>query len=155
MATVWTTLALRLIHRWLGVSSHRGTVMWKAFTRHDRAGCCVMTIWFTRWQLWMISNDQRKTELKIDTRNNIHIKIVVGSVPANCLPPFCGIHGDGHFRDQGPVCIKICRLTSIRISMIKIRQSHDRLIFIMGILIHRKDCVYIETGPALGRLLRN
>ena len=31
--------------------------------------------------------------------------------------------------------------------MLKIRQSHDRLIFDMGITIPRKDSLYIETGP--------
>ena len=40
-----------------------------------------------------------------------------------------------------------CRLTSIRIPMLKIRRSRDRLIFNMGIHITRKDGLYIETGP--------
>ena len=31
--------------------------------------------------------------------------------------------------------------------MLKIRRSHDRLIFNMGIPIPGKDCLYIETGP--------
>ena len=37
----------------------------------------------------------------------------------------------------------------IGISITKIRRSHDRLIFIMGILIHDtwKDSLYAETGP--------
>ena len=38
-------------------------------------------------------------------------------------------------------------LTSIGIHMLKIRRSHDRLIFNMGIPIHGKDGLYIETGP--------
>ena len=33
--------------------------------------------------------------------------------------------------------------------MLKIRRSHDRLIFIMGIPIPGKDGFYIETGPCL------
>ena len=47
----------------------------------------------------------------------------------------------------GAVSIKRCRLTSIEIPMLKIRHSHDRLIFNMGISITRKDGLYIETGP--------
>ena len=31
---------------------------------------------------------------------------------------------------------------------VKMRQSHDRLIFNMGIPIHGKDSLYIETGPS-------
>ena len=33
------------------------------------------------------------------------------------------------------------------IPMLKIRRSRDRLIFNMGIPIHGKDGLYIETGP--------
>ena len=40
-----------------------------------------------------------------------------------------------------------CRLTSIGITMSKIRQSHDCLIFNMVIHIPEKDSLYIETGP--------
>ena len=47
----------------------------------------------------------------------------------------------------GGVSIYWCRLTSIEIAMSKIRRSRDRLIFNMGILIHGKDGLYIETGP--------
>ena len=39
------------------------------------------------------------------------------------------------------------RLTSIGILMLKIRRSHDRLIFNMGISIPRKDGLYIEKRP--------
>ena len=35
----------------------------------------------------------------------------------------------------------------IRIPMVKIRQSHDRLIFNMGFPIAGKDGLYIEVGP--------
>ena len=42
-----------------------------------------------------------------------------------------------------------CRLNSIRIPMLKIRRSCDRLIFNMGIPIPGKDGLYIETGPGL------
>ena len=33
------------------------------------------------------------------------------------------------------------------LKMLKIRRSHDRLIFTMGIPIPGKDGLYIETGP--------
>ena len=33
--------------------------------------------------------------------------------------------------------------------MLKIRRSHDRLIFNMGISIPGKDSLYIETGPCV------
>ena len=33
--------------------------------------------------------------------------------------------------------------------MLKIRRSHDRLIFKMGISIPGKDSLYIKTGPEL------
>ena len=42
--------------------------------------------------------------------------------------------------------IKYC-LTTIGIPMLKMRRSHDRLVFNMGIPIPRKDGLYIETGP--------
>ena len=48
---------------------------------------------------------------------------------------------------QGVVSILRCRLTSIGITMLKIRRSHDRLIFNIGIPIPRKDGPYIATGP--------
>ena len=44
------------------------------------------------------------------------------------------------------VSIYSCRLTRIGIPMLKIRRSHDRLIFNMGIPIPGKDGLYIETG---------
>ena len=47
----------------------------------------------------------------------------------------------------GCLNIKICRLTSIGMPMLKIRRSRDRLIFNMGIPIPGKDGLYIETGP--------
>ena len=50
-----------------------------------------------------------------------------------------------NMKDQGSV--SRCRLTSIGIPMLKIRQSHDRLIFNMGIPIPGKDGLYIDTGP--------
>ena len=43
----------------------------------------------------------------------------------------------------GTVSILRCRLTSIGIPMLKIRRSHDRLIFNMGILISGRDSFYI------------
>ena len=49
--------------------------------------------------------------------------------------------------NQGVIQISSCRLTSIGIPMLKIRRSHDRLIFNMGIPIPGKDGLYIETGP--------
>ena len=39
------------------------------------------------------------------------------------------------------------RLTSIWIPMLKIRRNRDRLVFSMGIPIHGKDSIHIETGP--------
>ena len=35
--------------------------------------------------------------------------------------------------------------------MLKIRRSHDRFIFNMGITIPGKDGLYIETGPSLSK----
>ena len=32
--------------------------------------------------------------------------------------------------------------------MLKIRRSHERVIFNMGIPIPGKDCLYIESGPS-------
>ena len=43
------------------------------------------------------------------------------------------------------ISILRCRLTSI--GVLKVRQSHDRLIFNMGIPIPGKDGLYFETGP--------
>ena len=40
-----------------------------------------------------------------------------------------------------------CRLTSIRIPIIKIRRYYDRLIFIMGIPIHRKTVSMVRRDP--------
>ena len=45
----------------------------------------------------------------------------------------------------GAVSVWRCRLTSIGIPMLKIRRSHDRLIFNMGIPIPEKDGLNIET----------
>ena len=50
-------------------------------------------------------------------------------------------------RNLGTVSIQVCRLTIIGIPMLKIRRSHDRLIFNMGIPIPGKDGLYIDTGP--------
>ena len=47
----------------------------------------------------------------------------------------------------GAVSIKRCCLTSIGIPMLKIRLSHDCVIFNMGIPTPGKDGLYIETGP--------
>ena len=49
-------------------------------------------------------------------------------------------------RKLGVVSISRCRLTSLRFPMLKIRLSHDRLIFNMGISIPGKDGFYIEMG---------
>ena len=43
--------------------------------------------------------------------------------------------------------VPLVMLASIGIPMLKIRQSHDRLIFNMGIPIPGKDGLYIENGP--------
>ena len=50
-------------------------------------------------------------------------------------------------RGLGAVSIQRCRFTKIRIPMLKIRRSSDRLIFNMGIAIPGKDGLYVETGP--------
>ena len=47
----------------------------------------------------------------------------------------------------GPSQYKRCRLTSIGISMLKIRQSHDRLIFNMGIPYLAKKVFILRRGP--------
>ena len=49
-----------------------------------------------------------------------------------------------HLETRGPSQYKN---TSIRILMLKIRRSRDRRIFNMGIPIHEKNGLYIETGP--------
>ena len=54
---------------------------------------------------------------------------------------------DGVVGRWGGVSILKCRLTSIRILMLKIRRSRDRLIFNMESPIPGKDGLYIETGP--------
>ena len=48
----------------------------------------------------------------------------------------------------GAVSIWRCRITSIGIPMLKIRRSHECLIFNMGIPIPGKDGFYIEAGPS-------
>ena len=48
---------------------------------------------------------------------------------------------------QGPNSIKICRLTSIGIPIIKIRWSHDCLIFIMEIPIPGRTVFILRWGP--------
>ena len=55
----------------------------------------------------------------------------------------------------GAVSIKRCCLTGIGISMLKIRRSHDSLIFNLGIPISGKDGLYIETGPSSSRAMRS
>ena len=50
-------------------------------------------------------------------------------------------------RALGAVSIERCHLISIGIPMLKIRWSHDRPIFDMGIPIPGKDGLYIETDP--------
>ena len=52
-------------------------------------------------------------------------------------------------RDLGAVSVKRCILTSKGISMWKIRQPRDRLIFNMGIPIPEKDGLYIESEPCV------
>ena len=52
-----------------------------------------------------------------------------------------------HHRNHGAVSIKRCCLTGIGIPTLKIRRSHDRLIFNMGISTPGKDGLYTETGP--------
>ena len=49
----------------------------------------------------------------------------------------------------GVASIERCHLTSIGIPSLKIRRSHERLIFQMRIPIPRKDRLYIETGPCV------
>ena len=49
------------------------------------------------------------------------------------------------------VSIQMCPLTSIGITMLKIRWSRDCLIFNMGIPIPGEDGLYIETNPGSGR----
>ena len=51
--------------------------------------------------------------------------------------------------NQGSVSIYRCCLISIGIPMLKIRLSHDRLIFNMGIPIPGKDGLYIEMRPSM------
>ena len=51
-------------------------------------------------------------------------------------------------KNLGPVSIYRCRLSSIRIPMLMIRRSRNRLIFNMGIPIPGKDGLYIEAGPS-------
>ena len=36
-----------------------------------------------------------------------------------------------------------------RIPIVKIRWSHDRLVYIMKIQGHGKECLYIKTGPQI------
>ena len=60
---------------------------------------------------------------------------------------WCSRSSVGLLRHPGGVSIWRCRLTSIRIPILKIRRSRDRLIFNLGIPIPKIDGVYIETGP--------
>ena len=57
------------------------------------------------------------------------------------------------FWEQGAVSIKRCRLTSIGIPMLKIRQSRDCLIFNMGIPIPGKDGLFNWDGALMARAL--
>ena len=50
-------------------------------------------------------------------------------------------------RNLWAISISSYHLTNIGIPMLKIRRSHNRLIFNMGIPIPRKYGLYIETGP--------
>ena len=52
-------------------------------------------------------------------------------------------------RAQGTVSTWRYHVTSIGIPMLKIRRSHDSLIFNTGISIPGKDGLYIGTGPRL------
>ena len=47
----------------------------------------------------------------------------------------------------GFISIQKCRITIIRITIIKIRRSHDRLILIMEMLIHEKTFFTLRQGP--------
>ena len=49
----------------------------------------------------------------------------------------------------GAVSVSKCRLTSMGISMLKIRRSHDRLIFNMGIPITGKDGFLYRDGALI------
>ena len=71
------------------------------------------------------------------------------SMPTTCIMMYRTHYVDHcttFYLDQGSVSIWRYRLTSIGIPMLKITRSHDRLIFNMGIPIHRKDGLYIDTG---------
>ena len=73
------------------------------------------------------------------------------------LTVLCSVWYGSAGANLGAVSIQRCRLTSIGIPMLKIRRSHDRLIFNMGIPILGKDGLYIETGSCffMGQLLPN
>ena len=58
---------------------------------------------------------------------------------------FCNDYDIIHFR--GGISLDRWRLTSIGIPMLKIRSSHDGLIFNVEIPIPGKDSLYIKTGP--------
>ena len=57
------------------------------------------------------------------------------------------LHFSSRLFNLGDVSIFRRHPTSVGIPMLKIRRSHDRLIFNMGIPKPRKDSLYIETGP--------
>ena len=57
---------------------------------------------------------------------------------------------NGYIYDfHGAVAIWRCRLITMRITIIKIRRSHDCLIFLIGNPYTWKDGRYIETGPRI------
>ena len=53
-----------------------------------------------------------------------------------------------------PSGLSSCRLSSTEIPMIKIRRSHKRLIFIIGISIHEKTVFVLKHGPDTSPFLR-
>ena len=61
-------------------------------------------------------------------------------------------HSNGH---QGAISIYRCILTSIGIPIIKIKQSHDHLIFIMEIFIPGKTVLILRQGPDILSFLRS
>ena len=58
-------------------------------------------------------------------------------------------HRSAFRRNQGTISIYICRLINIAIPMLKIRLSRDRLIFNMGIPIHRVTIFILRRAPEI------
>ena len=73
--------------------------------------------------------------------------LVAATIIKSCMNVSISLPQGMWLETGGHLNIKIHHLASIGIPMLKIRRSHDCLIFNMEIPIPGKESLYIETGP--------